>query len=176
VRVAVGEAGRTADATLGDQRLDPEEARERAAVIGDEERHAGRRERLVHAVALGVAARHRLLDVGGLAGRGDGERELQVRARRGRDVDGVDIWISDELLRALEPAGNAVTAGIVLGEVRRAPHHGDQGAPLGPGQRGAALDLGHVPAAQDSPADQVFHRGAKDATGGDASLYLHSSG
>ena len=104
-----------------DQFLRLQEPRQAATIVGHEQRQPGRREGLDHAAALGMIAGHRLFHVSGLACRGHAEGIFQVRAGRRGDIDRVDVRIANQGLGVGRPAGDAVAAGVILGQ---APHRG----------------------------------------------------
>ena len=176
-RQAVADARDRSELAGRDQIAGAHEARQRAPVVGDEQRHAGGRERRDHALALGVVARHRLLDVGGLARGAHRQRQAFVRAGRRRDVDGVDRRVGDQRARVVGPGRNAVAARVVGGEIAAPPHDGLQRAALRLLEGGAALHLGDVPAAENPPADRRGRGGRhRRASYGDRGASAHLAG
>ena len=107
-----------------------QKARQGAAVVGNEERQTGAVERLDHLPALCRTARHRLFDIGRLSRSANLQSIFEVRARRRRDIDRVDIGTVNYLLRAIGPERNAVPVRIVLRLVAAATHDGDEPAVL----------------------------------------------
>jgi hypothetical protein len=131
-----------------------EEARQGAAVIGDEELLAGARKGFAHAAALGGAARHGLLDIAGFVGLRDPERVRLVLAGGRGHVDDVDVGAPDHLVGVRGVTRYAVPAREVGGTLFVAPHDDIELAAARLVERGAALDLTHVPATDDAPANR----------------------
>ena len=78
----------------------------------------------VDALTVNVAACQRLLDIDGLACLHGHDGVGGVGGRRGGNVDGVDVWVADELLCVGVPTGNVVPLCVGTGFILAPAHHG----------------------------------------------------
>jgi hypothetical protein len=150
---------RPADGAVVEELLDRDEPRHGAAVVRDEERHAGGGARGNHLLGLGGGARDGLLDVDRLARRRGAQHVVVVAVRRRRDVDRVHLRVRDEGVGVVVPARHPVAARVVGGLLAVAAHDRDELGAVGALQAGPALALGDVADADDAPADGVEHGG-----------------
>jgi hypothetical protein len=92
------------------------EPRQRAAVVGHEERRLRGLKGVDHRLTFSHRPRHRLFDVTGLFGARAAQREVGVALRRRRDVDRVDIRIGDERVNIVVPTANPVARRVIARE------------------------------------------------------------
>eukprot|EP01022_Parablepharisma_sp_SALTPOND_P021550 TRINITY_DN427_c1_g1_i8.p1 TRINITY_DN427_c1_g1~~TRINITY_DN427_c1_g1_i8.p1 ORF type:complete len:1229 (-),score=506.41 TRINITY_DN427_c1_g1_i8:439-4125(-) len=130
------------------------EARQRAPVVGHEQRLPGGLEGVQHLHALLVAGGHGLFDAAGFASGSDLQGVVQVGVGRGGDIEGVDVGIVDQCIGIAEPARYAVTSCVVGRQGRVASHDRDQFEAGRALVGGTTLFLGDCAAADDAPADR----------------------
>ena len=142
-----------ADRAAVEQLLHLQEARQRAPVIADPERHLRGLGGVDHGAALRIIHRHRLFDIDRLAGFRAAQGIVEMRVGQCRDIDRVDIVGVDDRVRVVVPARHFVASREILRQRAVAPHHRDQLRIVGLVETGPALDLRDIAAADHAPPD-----------------------
>ena len=96
-----------------------------AAVIGYEARHSGLFRDTVDSCAVFIAGSHRLLDVHRFAGLHCHDGKCGMRRRRSSDVNGIHIFVSNQLLCVGVPSGYLMAYGVGFGFLFVAAHDGN---------------------------------------------------
>ena len=150
--------GDSADRAILQAIADGKKPRQRTSVKGDPQGQTARFECADHSKALGMIERHRLLDQTRLAGCRDVKRQCKVaRGRRG-DVDRIHLRVGNEIVGSVVGTRHSVPPRVVSRLFPVAAHDRHQRRTVCLLKSRAALDLGHVAAADDPPSNRAHLR------------------